>query len=96
MQKVGDKITLSASDLVGHLNCQHLTGLDIAVASDTLQTPKEWDPLLELLWATLVFWDQKPCAPYPLQNSDRDTQIKRIAGFPVRAKKLNSFEYCMN
>jgi predicted RecB family nuclease len=50
MQKVGDKITLSASDLVGHLNCQHLTGLDIAVASGTLQKPKEWDPLLELLW----------------------------------------------
>jgi phenylalanyl-tRNA synthetase beta chain len=32
MQKVGDLILLSASDLVGHLNCAHLTGLDLSVA----------------------------------------------------------------
>lgn len=50
MQKLGDSILLSASDLVGHLNCGHLTSLDIAVASGTLEKPKTWDPLLEILW----------------------------------------------
>ena len=51
MQRIGDDIHLSASDLVGHLNCQHLTGLDLAVVNGTLAKPKVWDdPLLEILW----------------------------------------------
>lgn len=50
MQKVGDSIFVSASDLVGHLYCRHLTGLDIAVATGALEKPKVWDPLLQLLW----------------------------------------------
>ena len=50
MQKIGDSILVSASDLVGHLNCHHLTGLDIAVATGALAKPKVWDPLLQLLW----------------------------------------------
>lgn len=50
MQKLGDFMLLSASDLVGHLNCRHLTGLDIAVATGALEKPKVWDPLLQVLW----------------------------------------------
>ncbi|MBM6395277.1 TM0106 family RecB-like putative nuclease [Ochrobactrum anthropi] len=50
MQKVGNEILVSASDLVGHLNCGHLTNLDIAVANGALGKPKVWDPLLQLLW----------------------------------------------
>jgi uncharacterized protein len=50
MQKLGDSILISASDLVGHLNCRHLTELDIAVATGVLDKPKVWDPLLQLLW----------------------------------------------
>src|SRR3977135_573365 len=50
MHKIGESIQLSASDLVGHLNCRHLTGLDIAVATGALEKPKVWDPLLQLLW----------------------------------------------
>src|ERR1700674_206555 len=49
MHKIGESIQLSASDLVGHLNCHHLTGLDIAVANGVLEKPKIWDPLLEIL-----------------------------------------------
>jgi predicted RecB family nuclease len=49
--KVGNSLLLSASDLVRHLNCQHLTGLDIAVANGSLAKPKVWeDPLAEILW----------------------------------------------
>jgi hypothetical protein len=50
MQKLGDSLLLSASDLVGHLHCGHLTGLDVAVATGMLPKPAIWDPLLELLW----------------------------------------------
>jgi len=42
-------IILSAHDLVGHLNCRHLTGLDLNVAVGTLAKPSMWDPLLEIL-----------------------------------------------
>ena len=40
---------LSASDLVGHLNCRHLTDLDLAVADGKLSKPHVWDPLFEIL-----------------------------------------------
>ena len=49
MLKTGSTIYLSASDLVGHLNCRHLTWLDLAVAKGELSKPSVWDPVLELL-----------------------------------------------
>jgi predicted RecB family nuclease len=49
MFKVGPNIELSASDLVGHLNCRYLTDLDVAVARGQLERPRSWDPFLELL-----------------------------------------------
>jgi predicted RecB family nuclease len=50
MELIDDSIKLSATDLVGHLNCGHLTGLDLAVANGMLAKPHVWDPLLEILW----------------------------------------------
>jgi uncharacterized protein len=51
MEKVGNSILLSASDLVRHLNCEHLTGLDLAVANGCHVKPKVWeDPLAQILW----------------------------------------------
>lgn len=49
MLDAGVKIHLSAPDLVSHLNCRHLTDLDLAVARGTLAKPSVWDPVLELL-----------------------------------------------
>ena len=49
MLKVGDDIELSASDLVGHLNCRYLTDLDLAVANGRLEKPQHGDPFLRLL-----------------------------------------------
>ena len=48
MLKVGDTVQLSASDLVGHLNCRNLTELDLAVARGALRKPRVWDPHLDL------------------------------------------------
>lgn len=50
MRKCGDGLLLNASDLIGHLNCGHLTGLELAVARGNLERPHSRDPLLELLW----------------------------------------------
>jgi hypothetical protein len=49
MLSVDGVVHLSASDLVGHLNCHYLTKLDLAVARDELDKPARWDPVLELL-----------------------------------------------
>jgi predicted RecB family nuclease len=49
MQTIGSQLRFSASDLVGHLDCHHLTALDAAVARGTASKPKIWDPVLETL-----------------------------------------------
>lgn len=50
MKKVGDAFELSATDLVGYLNCRHLSDLSRAAASGAIAEPKVWDPLLQVLW----------------------------------------------
>jgi predicted RecB family nuclease len=50
MKHTDDSLLLSASDLVGHLNCRHLTELEKAVARGELAAPKVWDPSLAALW----------------------------------------------
>ena len=45
----GNTISISATDLVGRLNCAHLTELDLAVARGQLTTPAFRDPFRELL-----------------------------------------------
>jgi uncharacterized protein len=49
MHVSGTAIQLSASDLVGHINCRYLTGLDLKVAKGTLAKPVYQDPGLDLL-----------------------------------------------
>ncbi len=49
MKKHSNTILLSSRDLVGHLNCGHLTELDLQVANGTLRKPKVWDPFLDIL-----------------------------------------------
>jgi uncharacterized protein len=50
MREVGTTIQVSASDLVGHLNCRYLTKLDLSVAKGELSKPNSWNPLLDTLW----------------------------------------------
>ena len=49
MKKVGAFFEFSATDLVGHLDCHHLTALDRAVAEGALARPRVWNPLLQNL-----------------------------------------------
>ena len=43
------KLRLSASDLTGHLNCRHLTMLELALAEGKIAKPSNWNPDLDLL-----------------------------------------------
>jgi predicted RecB family nuclease len=49
MKRTGDSFELSASDLIGYLNCRHLAALDCAVAKGALAKPKICDSLLDIL-----------------------------------------------
>src|SRR6516165_280111 len=49
MKRNGTTFDLTATDLVGYLNCRHLTDLERAVAEGSLPKPKTWNPLLEVL-----------------------------------------------
>src|ERR1700684_2466215 len=49
MQQLNNAIRFSASDLVGHLDCHHLTALDADVARGSLTKSKIWDPVLQTL-----------------------------------------------
>jgi hypothetical protein len=49
MQVSGKTVQLSASDLVGHINCRYLTDLDLKVARGALAKPTYQDPGLDLL-----------------------------------------------
>src|SRR5437899_2270097 len=49
MKKANGTFALNASDLVGHLNCAHLSELDRAVTEGKLAKPFGHDPLLEIL-----------------------------------------------
>jgi predicted RecB family nuclease len=42
-------LRLSATDLVGHVNCRYLTSRDLKVARGELEKPVVWDPVLEVL-----------------------------------------------
>ena len=50
MRYVAGNIQLSASDLVNHLACRRLTGLNREVAAGARTAPGNWDPTLQLLW----------------------------------------------
>jgi predicted RecB family nuclease len=45
-----DQLRFSATDLVGYLNCRHLTQLEYAAARGEVTRPKFFDPMLEALW----------------------------------------------
>ncbi len=49
MQKLGDRTIYSATDLVGYLECEHLTTLERAVFVTDLQRPNREDPELQVL-----------------------------------------------
>jgi hypothetical protein len=79
MKRIGDSLELSASDLVGYLNCRHLSSLDGAVAAGALSKPKLWDPLLQILWERGLIHEQK----YVEHLTNAGLEVVRIGGVDV-------------
>jgi hypothetical protein len=79
MKEIGESLELSASDLVGYVNCRRLTGLDLAVAKGTLAKPKFWDPLLQVLWERGAIHEQN----YIEHLTKAGLQVLRIDGVEV-------------
>jgi uncharacterized protein len=61
MRKLAGSLDLTATDLVGFLNCRHLSYVDLAVAEGKLTEPDLWDPLLKLLWQRGSIHEQEYC-----------------------------------
>jgi hypothetical protein len=49
MQRIDETSRFNASDLVGYLDCHHLTTLDVAVARGDAEKQKALDPLVQIL-----------------------------------------------
>src|SRR5665811_120751 len=79
MKKTENSIELSATDLVGYLNCRHLSGLDRAVAEGVLPKPKVWNPLLEILWERGAIHEQN----YVEHLQKNWLDVIKIEGFDV-------------
>ncbi len=79
MRRLHDQIVLSASDLVGHLNCRHLTAQDLLVVDGVTDSPKRWDPLLEILRER----GQKHEDAYLAHLASLGDHITKIEGFDV-------------
>ena len=79
MKKTGSSFELSATDLVGYLNCRHLSGLDCAVAGGALGKPKVWDPLLQILWERGSIHEQN----YVTHLEQAGLDIVRIDGVDI-------------
>ena len=77
MLRVDGVVHLSASDLVGHLNCHYLTKLDLAVARGELDKPLRWDPVLEVLVERGALHEQSYLDHLSKQLSQEDISAAR-------------------
>lgn len=82
MRYSNGSLHLSATDLIGHLACQHLTALDKAVAQGKLKTPKVWNPHLETLWKRGLEHERQ----YVDHLEKSELKIVRIDGKGIDAK----------
>jgi predicted RecB family nuclease len=84
LEKTAAGLRFSATDLVGYLNCQHLSALDRAVAEGTLVKPASWDPLLQILWKRGATHEQN----YVEHLKQKGLEPIRIDGVDVGEKAL--------
>jgi uncharacterized protein len=82
MRKNADCLELTATDLVGFLNCRHLSFLDLAVAEGSLSKPYVWEPLLRLLWERGLVHE----AQYVEYLSGTGLEVARIASTDIAAE----------
>jgi predicted RecB family nuclease len=79
VKKESSSFELSATDLVGYLNCHHLSALERAVAEGAVKKPHVWDPLLKILWERGSIHEQN----YVEHLTKAGLEVVRIDGFDV-------------
>jgi uncharacterized protein len=91
MRTIDSELVFSATDLVGYLNCQALTGFDRAVAEGTSTAPKVWNPLLEVLWQRGADHEQK----YVEHLKELGLNVRLIDGVEVTAEAIAATKAAM-
>lgn len=91
MELVGGELRLSATDLVGHLSCAHLSALNRAVAQGALPKPAQWDPLLEIFWERGAIHEEN----YVEHLAATGLEIVRIEGFDVSEQAIEATREAM-
>jgi predicted RecB family nuclease len=91
MKRLNGTIHLSASDIVGHLNCNHLSALDVRVASGLLAKPDHYDPLLEILRERGYRHEQT----YIEHLQDSGYEITVIEGFDITDEAVEATKEAM-
>lgn len=81
MRNVNGGYDLTASDLVGYLNCHHLAALERGVADGALKKPYVHDPLLRVLWERGLLHEQS----YVEHLAEAGLESTRIEGIEVTA-----------
>ena len=92
MKKLDGELILSASDLVGHLNCNHLTALDVQVAAGSMAKPDRYDPLLEILRER----GQRHETAYIDHLKENGYEIAAIDGVDITAQAIQATREAMN
>ncbi|MBU1852336.1 MAG: TM0106 family RecB-like putative nuclease [Candidatus Omnitrophica bacterium] len=91
MKNIENTITFSATDLVGHLNCSHLTACDLNVANGKTEKPKVWDPLLEVLWERGSIHEED----YIRHLKDQGFDALKIEGFDITEEAVEQTKQAM-
>lgn len=76
---------LTATDLVGYLNCHHLAALERQVADGALKKPYIQDPLVKILWERGLLHEQN----YVEQLAKAGLEAIRIEGIAVTPAALD-------
>jgi predicted RecB family nuclease len=79
MKNTRDIYELTASDLVGYLNCRHLAALERKVAEGTLKKPYTEDSLLKILWERGLIHERS----YVEHLTKAGLEVVRIEGIEV-------------
>lgn len=91
MLKGDHTLQLSASDLVGHLNCRHLTVLELDATNGRLDRPTFRDPLLEVLWERGALHERQ----YVDHLAEEGCQVVRIEGVGITQEAVRGTQAAM-
>ena len=103
MQKLGQQIILSATDLANHLACQYLTDLNRKVAEGQLEKPYRDDPILETIIergneheaAYVEHLRRKDGSLVEIERWDAEARPKTLAAMTYWPKSSSSWMLCL-